>query len=212
AVRVLQDGGAAQGGGGATEGREGRYGAVTAGAAMADRSPSGGRAEVGTGCCAAAGSRCSRSPATRQSQRPSGPRQNRRRRSALGSVRCSVRARATIAASSAASADTPNAANSEASGSGAGSRRWSPTAAAAARGFVASVSPDENDAASNGTARPASVAYTSDGPDKWRLSTRNARTAIGGAAWSRAAWSIASTSSEPPANRADGAFARQRST
>src|SRR3989442_836673 len=82
----------------------------------------------------------------------------------------------------------------------------------AARSFVASVSPDENDAASNGTARPASVAYTSDGPDKWRLSTRNARTAIGGAAWSRAAWSIASTSSEPPANRADGAFARQRST
>src|SRR2546426_11627508 len=81
----------------------------------------------------------------------------------------------------------------------------------AARSFVASVSPDENDAASNGTARPASVAYTSDGPDKWRLSTRNARTAIGGAAWSRAAWAIASTSSEPPANPADGAFARQRS-
>src|SRR2546426_8933924 len=82
----------------------------------------------------------------------------------------------------------------------------------AARSFVASVSPDENDAASNGTARPASVAYTSDGPDKWRLSTRNARTAIRGAAWSRAAWSIASTSSQPPANRAHRAFARQRST
>src|SRR3989442_13976407 len=82
----------------------------------------------------------------------------------------------------------------------------------AARSFVASVSPDENDAASNGTARPASVAYTSDGPDKWRLSTRNARTAIGGAARSPAAWAIASPSSEPPANRAHGAFAGQRST
>src|SRR3989442_9948106 len=82
----------------------------------------------------------------------------------------------------------------------------------AARSFVASVSPDENDAASNGTARPASVAYTSDGPDKWRLSTRNARTAIGGAAWSRAAWSIAPPSSQPPAKRAHGALARQPST
>src|SRR2546427_11795772 len=80
----------------------------------------------------------------------------------------------------------------------------------AARSFVASVSPDENDAASNGTARPASVAYTSDGPDKGRPSTRNARTAIGGAAWSPAAWAIAPTRSEPPADRARGAFARPR--
>src|SRR2546422_811156 len=47
AVRVLQDGGAAQGGGGATEGREGRYGAGTARAAKGGRSPPGGGAGGG---------------------------------------------------------------------------------------------------------------------------------------------------------------------
>src|SRR2546425_11599941 len=80
----------------------------------------------------------------------------------------------------------------------------------AARSFVASVSPDENDAASSGTARPASVAYTSDGPDKGRVATRNARTAIGGAGRSRAAWSHGPPRAQPAADPAGGAFAGQR--